>query len=1301
VLEKFTGRLTQMGVLSHRDLRSLTKYQLILARDQFRSNPPPHIMGAQQGILEGDFALCITLYHGHELLLQMGLRSLFLFVQGIMNGTKEMARARNELQRTVEFMELYQEMEQMFVKPVTGLEEPFIYSHPKLQKLEEVVLQHFQTWTDSTGQVEGSNSGCGPKHANTRVMIFSSFRESVQEIAEMLNRHLPQVRVMTFMGQASAGKGVRGFTQKEQLEVVRCFREGGFNTLVSTCVGEEGLDIGDVDLIVCFDAQKSPIRLVQRMGRTGRHRQGRIVVILAEGREERTYNQSQINKRSVYKAIMGKKQSFRMFPHCPRMLPEGVNPTLHKMFITCGQFEHRETGRRSSKGRKSIAEAQESFFPRAQYDSVKEDGLLSPRELSLWSSTMRLGADEPQPELSHSYFLSIASDAPPQEQESEVPCRKLSLSEWSYWQNRPFPTHQVGHSDRCQHFIQIMDLIDSLRLEEEEGNCGYEAELMPYLNKEDVVGYRAGCQAEMTSDLKKVRADIANRKQKSYAIEEADSDFAVPRVSVSTGRTSAGAPWTSIKEKIPAEKDNGVGEGFAGDKGLTVLSQMNKSGHAVPDLDVDIQDDCILVLDENEEREVVSLTPMKDNADDHRQHSPDCHSTGVPSLLGSCEKFSSDAGYSSLPEESCPELGSMFYLPQWDIDGEHKLQPLSATQEKVKALLANVRDYLTRSQRPDSDLDCSSFDLEPLNGHSQPEPGEWGDPFQVNFCLDIEGKVDKWCDSASSQHNSDVVPSDSHVGGEIPKRMDSMPEPNSSPSWDEVFDDVEDIQDCNSEAAGCLLKEPLPQPGSTIEGLKDPDTSIPAKVMLEESMDLFGDDDDAFLQVSIPGLPSDRALTQTHNKASEQRENAGLKRAVEVKEGEWLKESYLASPGTQSRLLENTECFKYSQELFSVNFDLGYSIDDSEEEEEPGPGNGTERAFCHSHAVAQQRSETSNLPPPEESFHSPVHCRDRHQGCVSTPLADHSGRKGGPPMISRVASLLSPIISRFQGAPLPQLSGMSTSHSPIGAATRSRLTMSEPHSATTEGKTPTLHVDKVTTNRSVLQDHPPGKRKMSVVRRRAAALSTSEGSESEETSDQDFQDLSMKFSKVPCPSKLPTPQGRTKKAMGKGARAFLDEEAELSEDGGSISSDEGEEEEHDHSLAGFVVDTTQLSQGMNDSEMRGVYMKSVRSPAVYSKYKMVNRVRQDIDIFSQVPEQDETYGEDSFVVQGSEVEELESSEEEEAGRAELILEESFVEGRRMYPTRRRAQIRRARAAGEGQRYPNHQPPKKTKRSRII
>lgn len=64
-------------------------------------------------------------------------------------------------------------------------------------------------------------------------------------------------------------------------------QSGKYNVLVSTCVGEEGLDIGEVDLIVCYDTNTSGIRQVQRMGRTGRKRQGRIVHLLTERWEEK------------------------------------------------------------------------------------------------------------------------------------------------------------------------------------------------------------------------------------------------------------------------------------------------------------------------------------------------------------------------------------------------------------------------------------------------------------------------------------------------------------------------------------------------------------------------------------------------------------------------------------------------------------------------------------------------------------------------------------------------------------------------------------------------------------------------------------------------------------------------------------------------------------------------------------------------------------------------------------------------------------------------------------------------------
>ena len=93
--------------------------------------------------------------------------------------------------------------------PVSQGNTDFFYSHPKLQKLEEVVTNHFR------GCQAGGSDGEGE---GSRVMIFSQYRESVREIADMLSRHAPLVKVMSFMGQASSGKATRGQTQKEQIE---------------------------------------------------------------------------------------------------------------------------------------------------------------------------------------------------------------------------------------------------------------------------------------------------------------------------------------------------------------------------------------------------------------------------------------------------------------------------------------------------------------------------------------------------------------------------------------------------------------------------------------------------------------------------------------------------------------------------------------------------------------------------------------------------------------------------------------------------------------------------------------------------------------------------------------------------------------------------------------------------------------------------------------------------------------------------------------------------------------------------
>lgn len=115
-------------------------------------------------------------------------------------------------------------------------------------------------------------------------MIFCEYRDSVQEAFAALLTCRPLIRPRMFLGQSA-------ISQKQQLFVMEKFRKGECNTLICTCVAEEGLDVAAVQLIICFDiANRSPIRLAQRMGRTGRHQIGRVVILVTEGREQQVRN---------------------------------------------------------------------------------------------------------------------------------------------------------------------------------------------------------------------------------------------------------------------------------------------------------------------------------------------------------------------------------------------------------------------------------------------------------------------------------------------------------------------------------------------------------------------------------------------------------------------------------------------------------------------------------------------------------------------------------------------------------------------------------------------------------------------------------------------------------------------------------------------------------------------------------------------------------------------------------------------------------------------------------------------------
>jgi Fanconi anemia group M protein len=102
--------------------------------------------------------------------------------------------------------------------------------------------------------------------------------------------------------------GDAGLKQKKQIEVVQKFRDGEFKVLVATRVGEEGLDIAEVNQVIFYDNVPSSIRFIQRRGRTGRKDTGKLVVLIAKNTIDETYYW--IGKRKITAAkSMGSKMT--------------------------------------------------------------------------------------------------------------------------------------------------------------------------------------------------------------------------------------------------------------------------------------------------------------------------------------------------------------------------------------------------------------------------------------------------------------------------------------------------------------------------------------------------------------------------------------------------------------------------------------------------------------------------------------------------------------------------------------------------------------------------------------------------------------------------------------------------------------------------------------------------------------------------------------------------------------------------------------------------------------------------------
>lgn len=149
--------------------------------------------------------------------------------------------------------------------------------HPKLDKLRDII---------------------GDMEDDEKALVFTQYRDSTEKIAEELNTE--GLNAVKFIGQ----QGDKGMSQTKQSEVLQAFEDGKFNVVVSTSIGEEGLDIPAVDYVIFYEPVPSGIRDIQRAGRTGRQEEGTVYVLIAEDtRDEGHFWSAHHKKKNMNKVL--------------------------------------------------------------------------------------------------------------------------------------------------------------------------------------------------------------------------------------------------------------------------------------------------------------------------------------------------------------------------------------------------------------------------------------------------------------------------------------------------------------------------------------------------------------------------------------------------------------------------------------------------------------------------------------------------------------------------------------------------------------------------------------------------------------------------------------------------------------------------------------------------------------------------------------------------------------------------------------------------------------------------------------
>lgn len=226
----------------------------------------------------------IKIQHAIELVETQTLSSFNDYLKDLFKqATEKKSKGVIRLVSKPEFNLVYTKSNEMLAK---GIE------HPKLEELFNLIVDEKS------------------KNDKIKILIFAQFRNTASIISNKLNK-IQGITSNVFVGQMKKTNqaGNTGLSQKEQKKMIIDFSSGETNVLCATSIGEEGLDIPEVNLVIFYEPVPSAIRKIQRSGRTARLMAGKLIMLITKNtRDETFYYVANAKEKKMHKVIQEIKE---------------------------------------------------------------------------------------------------------------------------------------------------------------------------------------------------------------------------------------------------------------------------------------------------------------------------------------------------------------------------------------------------------------------------------------------------------------------------------------------------------------------------------------------------------------------------------------------------------------------------------------------------------------------------------------------------------------------------------------------------------------------------------------------------------------------------------------------------------------------------------------------------------------------------------------------------------------------------------------------------------------------------------